>query len=210
MLTKISSTLPDPSGKKIGTDITLYSVWFELRYGITACLFLTVLLLTVILDSYSSTSNVVSFYRSVPILPEGSGRVEEIFVSISDKVKAGEAIFRLIRFRAEGRPGDCTAQTCGGLISDRAGEDLAGRLGRADQRGRERLPPSYGRACDEDRTPGAQLSLGRPARNRTGRKTLSTDDRPPLRQQSPRKKNDLHPDRLGVACATIKCQGSGR
>ena len=36
-------------GKKIGTDITLYSVWFELRYGITACLFLTILLLTLIL-----------------------------------------------------------------------------------------------------------------------------------------------------------------
>ena len=48
-----------------------------------------------ILYFHPSTSNVVSFYRTVPILPEGSGRVEEIFVSISDKVKAGEPIFRL-------------------------------------------------------------------------------------------------------------------
>src|SRR4029079_12825140 len=59
-------------GKKIGTDITLYSVWFDLRYGITACLFLTILLLTVILYFHPSTSNVISFYRTVPILPEGS------------------------------------------------------------------------------------------------------------------------------------------
>ena len=28
-------------GKRIGHEITLYSVWFELRYGIIACLMLT-------------------------------------------------------------------------------------------------------------------------------------------------------------------------
>src|SRR4029078_13218261 len=100
-LCSVFTILPDflyrryGQGKKIGTDITLYSVWFELRYGITACLFLTILLLTVILYFHPSTSNVVSFYRTVPILPEGSGRVEEIFVNVSDKVKAGQPIFRL-------------------------------------------------------------------------------------------------------------------
>ena len=100
-LCSVFTILPDflyrryGQGKKIGTDITLYSVWFELRYGITACLFLTILLLTVILYFHPSTSNVISFYRTVPILPEGSGRVEEIFVNVSDKVKAGQPIFRL-------------------------------------------------------------------------------------------------------------------
>ena len=29
-------------GKRIGKEITLYSVWFELRWGIIACLMLTV------------------------------------------------------------------------------------------------------------------------------------------------------------------------
>lgn len=29
-------------GKRLGREITLYSVWFELRWGITACLMLTV------------------------------------------------------------------------------------------------------------------------------------------------------------------------
>ena len=66
-------------GKRVGREITLYSVWFELRYGITACLFLTILLLTVILYFHPSTTNAVSFYRTGdPILPEGNGRVEEI------------------------------------------------------------------------------------------------------------------------------------
>ena len=34
-------------------------------------------------------------YRTVPILPEGNGRVEEIYVGVRDTVKAGEPIFRL-------------------------------------------------------------------------------------------------------------------
>src|SRR5918994_3853795 len=82
-------------GKKIGREITLYSVWYELRYGITACLGLTIVLLTLILYFHPSTSSAVSFYRTVPILPEGSGRVEEIYVGLRDKVEAGQRIFRL-------------------------------------------------------------------------------------------------------------------
>ena len=35
-------------GKRLGSDITLFSVWFELRWGITTCLMLTVALITVI------------------------------------------------------------------------------------------------------------------------------------------------------------------
>ncbi len=82
-------------GKRLGREITLYSVWFELRYGITACLGLTILLVTLILYFHPSTSNAISFYRTVPILPEGSGRIEEVYVKIRDKVKAGQPIFKL-------------------------------------------------------------------------------------------------------------------
>jgi len=82
-------------GKRIGREITLYSVWFELRYGITACLGLTILLLTMILYFHPSTTAAVSLYRTIPILPEGSGRVEEVLVGVSDTVKAGQPIFRL-------------------------------------------------------------------------------------------------------------------
>src|SRR5690606_40168407 len=79
-------------GKRLGREITLYSVWFELRYGITACLALTISLITLILYFHPSTSNAVSFFRTVPLLPEGSGRVEEVYVKVRDKVEAGQPI----------------------------------------------------------------------------------------------------------------------
>jgi multidrug resistance efflux pump len=82
-------------GKRLGREITIYSIWFELRYGITACIFLTILLFTLILYFHPGTSSVVSFYRTVPILPEGSGRVDEVYVELQDKVKAGQPIFKL-------------------------------------------------------------------------------------------------------------------
>src|SRR5262245_55354938 len=82
-------------GKRLGKEITLYSVWFELRYGITACLALTITLVTLILYFHPSTSSAVSFYRTVPVLSEGVGRVDEVYVSIRDKVKAGQPIFKM-------------------------------------------------------------------------------------------------------------------
>jgi multidrug resistance efflux pump len=82
-------------GKRLGREITLYSVWFELRYGITACLMLTVGLITVIFYNHPSTSNVTSFFRTVPIVPETIGRVAEIHVGLSDEVAKGDLLFRL-------------------------------------------------------------------------------------------------------------------
>lgn len=101
LLCSMVTVLPDflyrrfVQGKRLGSEITLYSIWFELRYGITACIALTVLLLTLILYFHPSTSSAVSLYRTVPILPETSGRVEEVLVNVRDKVKAGDPIFRL-------------------------------------------------------------------------------------------------------------------
>lgn len=82
-------------GKRFGRDITLYSVWYELRWGITTCLILTVSLITLIFYFHPSTKNAISFYRTVPILPEIMGRVEEVYVDVRSKVKAGDKIFRL-------------------------------------------------------------------------------------------------------------------
>ncbi|HEY7643857.1 MAG TPA: HlyD family secretion protein, partial [Hyphomicrobiales bacterium] len=36
-----------------------------------------------------------AFFRTVPLLPEGVGRVDEIYVNVRDKVKAGQPIFKL-------------------------------------------------------------------------------------------------------------------
>jgi len=82
-------------GKRLGKEITFYSVWFELRWGITACLVLTVSLITVIFYNHPSTTNVTLFFRTVPILPETNGRVAEIYVALSDPITQGSPIFRL-------------------------------------------------------------------------------------------------------------------
>ena len=82
-------------GKRIGQEITLYSVWFELRWGITACLMLTVLLITIIFYHHPSTTSASPFFRTVPILPESSGRVSEIYVKWRDKVEKGAPILKL-------------------------------------------------------------------------------------------------------------------
>ncbi len=82
-------------GKRLGKEITLYSVWFELRWGITSCVILTVALITVIFYNHPSTSNVTASFRTVSILPETIGRVSEVYVGVSDHVKKGQPILRL-------------------------------------------------------------------------------------------------------------------
>jgi len=81
--------------KRIGKEITIFSVWFELRYGITACFVLAVGLITVIFYNHPSTTNVTLFFRTVPIVPETNGRVAEVYVDYSGRVAKGAPIFRL-------------------------------------------------------------------------------------------------------------------
>jgi multidrug resistance efflux pump len=82
-------------GKRIGKEITFFSVWFELRYGIVACLMLTVSLITLIFYFHPSTSSAALYFRTVPILPETNGRVAEVLHDYSAPVAKGAVIFRL-------------------------------------------------------------------------------------------------------------------
>jgi multidrug resistance efflux pump len=82
-------------GKRLGREITLFSVWYELRWGITLCVILTVALITTIFYFHPSTSSAVSVFRTVTILPETSGRVAETYVGINQRVEAGQPLFRL-------------------------------------------------------------------------------------------------------------------
>jgi multidrug resistance efflux pump len=82
-------------GKRIGQEITLFSVWYELRWGITFCVILTISLITTIFYFHPSTSSAVSVFRTVTILPESNGRVAETFVDINQHVEAGQPLFRL-------------------------------------------------------------------------------------------------------------------
>ena len=101
LLCSLLTILPDylyrryRQGKRIGHEITLFSVWFELRFGIITCLMLAVALITVIFYFHPSTSTATLFYRTVPILPEINGRVSEVHVEFTAPVKKGDVIFKL-------------------------------------------------------------------------------------------------------------------
>ncbi|UWU14641.1 biotin/lipoyl-binding protein [Rhizobium sullae] len=82
-------------GKRIGREITLYSVWYELRWGISACLILTISLITMIFYFHPTTKNVTAVFRTVTILPEAAGRVVDVYVGVNEKVAAGAPLFRL-------------------------------------------------------------------------------------------------------------------
>lgn len=82
-------------GKRLGREITLFTVWYELRWGITLCLILTVSLITTVFFFHPSTKAAVSVFRTVTILPETNGRVAETFVDINQRVSEGQPLFRL-------------------------------------------------------------------------------------------------------------------
>ena len=102
LLCSLLTILPDylyrryGQGKRFGKEITLYSVWFELRWGITLCLMLTIGLITTVFYNHPATTNATAYFRTVPILPETNGRVAEVHVDgVSGAVKQGAPIFRL-------------------------------------------------------------------------------------------------------------------
>jgi multidrug resistance efflux pump len=101
LLCSLFTVMPDylfrryGQGKRLGREITIYSVWYELRYGITGCLMLTVTLIAMIFYFHPTTNNVVGLFRAVPIVPETNGRVAEVYVGASADVAQGEPIFRL-------------------------------------------------------------------------------------------------------------------
>jgi multidrug resistance efflux pump len=101
MLCSLLTVFPDylyrryAQGKRIGREINLYTVWYELRWGITACLLLTISLITLIFYFHPSTKSVTAVFRTVTILPEAIGRVDEVYVGINQKVEAGAPLFRL-------------------------------------------------------------------------------------------------------------------
>lgn len=101
LLCSVFTVLPDylyrryVQGKRIGREINLFSVWYELRYGLVSCLMLALTLITIIFYFHPTAANAVTFYRTTTILPETNGRVAEIFVKNGDSVTAGQPLFRL-------------------------------------------------------------------------------------------------------------------
>lgn len=81
--------------KRWGKDLNFFTVWYELRWGISACAILTIALITLIFYYHPSTTSVTPVFRTVTILPESPGRVENVYVTNNQSVKAGEALFSL-------------------------------------------------------------------------------------------------------------------
>ena len=82
-------------GKRFGYEITLYNFWYELRWGITAGVSLAIALITLIFYFHPTTSHVISLFRTVSIISDRPGRVEEVYVRNNEVVTAGQPIFRL-------------------------------------------------------------------------------------------------------------------
>jgi multidrug resistance efflux pump len=102
MICSLVTILPDylyrryRQGKRFGHEITFFSVWYELRWGITGCLMLTVSLITMIFYFHPSTQSATLYFRTVPIMPVGvAGRVAEVNVGFTQEVKKDDVLFRL-------------------------------------------------------------------------------------------------------------------
>ena len=107
MLVSIVTLLPDylirryVQGKRIGHEITLFSVWYELRWGITLCLILTVVLIMTVLYNHPSSAAVNALFRTVSIFAETGGRVEKVYVGYNEHVKQGQPLIKLESSRQE-------------------------------------------------------------------------------------------------------------
>ena len=101
ILCSLITILPDYLYRKYrydmhwGKEITFFTMWYELRWGITACIILTISLLTLIFYYHPSTTNATPLFRVVSILPEQSGRVQHVFVENHQQLEAGTPIFRM-------------------------------------------------------------------------------------------------------------------
>jgi multidrug resistance efflux pump len=85
-------------GKRIGHEITLFTMWYELRWGLTTCAILALTVITTLFYFHPASSAAASYFRTVTILPQLGGRVSEVYVRNNEQVTAGQPIFRIEDF----------------------------------------------------------------------------------------------------------------
>ncbi len=104
MLCALITVLPDylfrrfVQGKRIGHEITLFTMWYELRWGLTTCAILALTVITTLFYFHPSSKTAASYFRTVTILPQLGGRVSEVYVRNNEQVTAGQPIFRIEDF----------------------------------------------------------------------------------------------------------------
>lgn len=84
-------------GRRIGHEITIFSVWYELRWGITLCLILTVLLITIVLYNHPASSNVNSLFRPFQYFPRWAAGYRRSILAITTRLKRAIASSRWTR-----------------------------------------------------------------------------------------------------------------
>ena len=162
MVCSMVTILPDylyrryVQGKRIGIEINLYTVWYELRWGITTCLVLTISLITMIFYFHPATTNVASLYRTVTILPEKGGRVAEVMVKLNDQVEAGQPLFKLDSTQEQAALETARSRVAEVDASLDRRQDRARRGGRPDPAGARRLPAGHRRVRNQGGTPAAE------------------------------------------------------
>jgi multidrug resistance efflux pump len=109
-------------GKRIGREITFFSVWYELRWGITLCLLLTISLITTVFYFHPSTKAANSVFRTVTIMTEDVGRVAETYVGVNERVTAGQPLFRL-----ESAPKEADVRTAEAGVAQIKAAEVRGR-----------------------------------------------------------------------------------
>lgn len=82
-------------GKRIGHEITFFSIWCELPWGLVTCFIAATMVITILLCFHPSATAVASCFRTVTILPGAGRHVAEIHVENELAVKAGDPLFRL-------------------------------------------------------------------------------------------------------------------
>jgi multidrug resistance efflux pump len=154
MMCSMVTLLPDylirryVQGKRIGHEITLFSVWYELRWGITLCLILTVLLITLVLYNHPSSKNVNALFRTISIFADTGGRVEKVYVGYNQQVKKGTPLFKLDSRRQEAAVATALARIAeveAAMVTARA--DVSTSQGKLDE-----AKGDYQQALDEYNT----------------------------------------------------------
>ncbi|SLN30733.1 Inner membrane protein YibH [Roseovarius albus] len=116
MMCALITVLPDflfrrfVQGKRIGYELTLFTMWYELRWGLTACAILALTVITTLFYFHPATGSVASYFRTVTILPQVGGRVSEIYVKNNELVTLGQPIFRLEDFTQQAQVEAANAQ----------------------------------------------------------------------------------------------------
>jgi multidrug resistance efflux pump len=154
MLCSMLTLLPDylirryVQGRRIGHEITIFSVWYELRWGITLCLILTVLLITVVLYNHPSSSSVTSLFRTISLYADVGGRVSDVYVGYNESVKKGDRLFKLDSARQE-----AVVQTARARIAEVEASMVTAKADIMTSEGKlQEAKGAYDQAADELRT----------------------------------------------------------